>query len=120
MGGDFMQPKPVKIYTAQYRYSGPDRLDITVKNGERIFAPTWNMVMSFKNGQLNKRAYIKQYYALMRRSYKRNKNRWLDVLNRERVVLTCYCGSGEFCHRILLAKILGKLGGKYMGEIGGE
>ena len=36
------------VSTAHYRYSGPDRLDITVKGRSedgKIFAPTWKMVM---------------------------------------------------------------------------
>ena len=41
------------LYTAQYRYPGMDRLDITVKGQDRFgkfFAPTWNMVSGFKKG----------------------------------------------------------------------
>lgn len=37
--------------TAQYRYSGNDRLDITVKGNDpigKIFAPTWEMVRLYK------------------------------------------------------------------------
>lgn len=35
------------IWTAQYQYPGPHRLDITVKGQDpigRLFAPTWDMV----------------------------------------------------------------------------
>jgi hypothetical protein len=41
------------LYTARYRYSGNDRLDITVKGKDpigRIFAPSRKMVMGSKEG----------------------------------------------------------------------
>lgn len=38
----------LKIYTSQYRYSGKNRLDITVKSGNKIFTPTWNIVVNSK------------------------------------------------------------------------
>jgi len=107
----------LEVYTAQYRYSGPNRLDITVKTGNPVFAPTWDMVKAFKAGALSEEKYTGQYIQLMRDSYRENKKEWLDLLDRERVVLVCFCKSGEFCHRILLANILTKLGAKYCGEI---
>ena len=47
---------PLKFYTAQYRYKGEDRMDITVKGQDpigKMFAPTWAMVMGLKDGKLS-------------------------------------------------------------------
>jgi uncharacterized protein YeaO (DUF488 family) len=107
----------LKVYTSQYRYSGSDRLDITVKSGDKTFSPTWNMVMGHKNHSLPDESYIKRYTQLMRNSYKKNKDKWHNLLNRDRVTLVCFCRKGSFCHRLLLAKILVKLGADYCGEI---
>ena len=48
------------VWTAQYQYKGPDRLDITVKTGIKAFAPTWEMVMKSKQGKLSEEEYTEQ------------------------------------------------------------
>lgn len=107
----------VEIWTAHINIDDPDRLNTTVKSGEKTFAPTWDMVMGHKRRILSDEEYTKKYIELMRKSLKENPQRWQEVLSMKRVVLVCYCQEGKFCHRILLAKILQKCGGKYMGEI---
>ncbi len=109
----------MKIYTAQYEYSGDDRLDITVKGKDpigKLFAPTWKMVMGSKEGNISWNEYKVMYKELMRKSYRQNKDIWNEVLNRDEVTLVCFCESGTSCHRYLLANIFPKLGAKYMGE----
>ncbi len=107
----------LKVYTSHYSYPGENRLDITVKTGNKAFAPTWDMVHGFKGGLLNESDYIKEYYNLMRDSYRKNRHEWDSVLAMDEVVLVCFCGRNSFCHRYLLADILTKLGGRYEGEI---
>lgn len=105
----------VEIYTGQYKYCGPDRLDITVKGKDpigRIFAPTWAMVDEYKMFK-DEEKYTYAYRNLMRVSYRRHRDVWEEVLRRDRVVLVCFCKAGEFCHRVLLAGYLEKLGGRY-------
>lgn len=40
----------MKVFTSQYKYKGKNRFDITVKSGDKTFAPTWEMVMGYKKG----------------------------------------------------------------------
>lgn len=108
---------PVELYTAQIRYSGDDRLDITVKSGDGVFAPTWDMVMGHKNHFISDDEYKKKHIELMRMSRKNNPLRWQEIMNKEKIVLTCYCSAGKFCHRILLAKMLEMIGATYKGEL---
>ena len=107
----------VKVYTSQYRYNGPNRLDITVKSGDKTFAPTWDMVWKHKRGEITDEEYTKMYYDLMRKSYRSHRKRWEEVLHMKRVVFVCFCKPGAFCHRRLLAEIFVKLGASYEGEI---
>lgn len=108
----------VDIYTSQYRYTGDDRIDTTVKTSDGVFAPTWDMVMRHKKGQLSDEQYIRQYYQLMQKSYINNRSVWEEILRRERVTFVCFCKAGDFCHRKVLAKIFQKqLGAAYKGEI---
>ena len=107
---------PLQVYTAQFSYKGANRLDVTVK-GKSPFAPTWKMVMDYKNKIITAEEYTKMYNDLMNKSYKNNRVEWDDLLARESVTLVCYCPSYKFCHRLLLAKRLVELGATYKGEI---
>ena len=105
------------ILAEQYKYDGINRLDITVKTGLQMFAPTWDMVMDYKNGKTTREQYSNLYYKKMRKSYKIYRPEWNWLLNQEEIVLVCFCKPGDFCHRVLLAEILVKLGAEYVGEI---
>ena len=114
---EIQKPK-LKVYTSTvYGYSGADKLDISVKSGTELFAPTWDMVIGLKEGRITEKEYIHKYVELMRQSYINNKSKWDSHLSKQRIVLCCYCKPGEYCHRITLAKILANLGAEYLGEI---
>ena len=89
-------------------------LDVTVKSARpenRVFAPTWEMVMGVKDGRLAWHEYVARYRALLR-------GRWDDPASRRQLVATaltavrtdvtilCYCPSPVHCHRSLLAEVL--------------
>lgn len=101
------------LYTAQIgKYKGPDAYDITVKSGDHTFAPTWDLVLSWKQGLIEWTTYAQQYRQLMLESYKRNPDAWRKMLHKGILTLLCYCRVGENCHRYLLAEFLRKLGEK--------
>ena len=122
------------VWTAQYRYNGPDRLDITVKSGGGIgkaFAPTWQMVMEYKNGQKVKAPnpetyrtmmkqlqdnYTRMYEQMMRESLANNRMAWDWLLSQRNITLVCFCPAGEFCHRVILARDILKGAVDYKGE----
>jgi hypothetical protein len=115
----------VNIYTAQYNYKGPDRVDITVKGDEypgNWLAPTWAMVRGLQAGKITQWDYTVQYFSLLiNRALKQNdwsRNAIHDLLtNRSDITLVCYCPSVEFCHRILAARLFENWGdGRYIGE----
>ena len=116
----------LKIYTAQYKYNGPDRQDITIKGNQypgNILAPTWEMVRAFNAQKLTQWDYTIKYYSLIaNRLYWKSANT-VKALTRltqpglEVITLVCFCPPMEFCHRILAARMLEEMGlGKYMGE----
>lgn len=110
----------MKLYTSQYHYSGPDRLDITVKGNDPFghhFAPSHSLLMGYHGGHLNSSDYILEYNKQMILLIERSPELFSDLLSRERVVLVCFCNSKEFCHRYLLATILEHMGAEYCGEI---
>lgn len=77
-------------------------LDITVKSGDPVFAPTWEMVLEYKSGRLSEMEYTRLYSEMMRKSWTINRSRWLEVCQMEQVAISCYCTNGIFCHRHLL------------------
>lgn len=106
------------VYTAPINYDGEKKaLDITVKTGDEVFAPTWKMVMKTKQGKMTWEEYKSKYRQLMRKSYRENFERWQEILSQEEIVLLCYCQSPQHCHRRLLAEMLVEAGASYEREI---
>jgi len=101
------------LYTAQFRYSGPDRLDITVKSSNgalRIFAPTWKMVTDYKNHG-DKFFYTSMYNSLLLAAIEKHRNTFQHLHNKATegdATLVCYCPAENFCHRLLLAEFMYK------------
>ena len=81
--------------------------DVTVKSGDKLFAPTWDFLMEYKQ-DLDEEKYVSKYLPLMRESYKNNKDKWLELCSMDSVAIACYCKAGEFCHRHLIVDILEK------------
>ena len=101
------------LYTAQIRYPGNDRLDITVKSGSgtgKLFAPTWNMVMEFKHKDITEEEYTAQYYQLLIDRWNAGSapeiQKFVELVKALPVTVVCYCKSGDFCHRYLLKEWL--------------
>lgn len=97
-------------------------LDITVKSGDKVFAPTWELLMRYK-GDYDEVYYTKEYTRLMRESFKDHRQHWLELCNQDEVAIACYCKAGNFCHRYILVDFLRKvcesegIDFKYEGEI---
>lgn len=113
----------MEAWTAQYRYTGPYRLDVTVKGQDpigKLFAPTWDMVMKYKDSKQteeDKKAYIQKYHAVILNVIKNHRKAWDELLARKYVVVVCFCKAGEFCHRHLLMHYLQQYGAVCNGEI---
>lgn len=106
------------IYTAQYRYSGRDRLDITIKGNDpagRLYAPTWDMVKGIKDGTMSEESYTAEYYALLIERWRTGAKEMLKLIEivngtatmpERDITLVCFCPAYSFCHRYLLANFL--------------
>jgi hypothetical protein len=101
----------VRLTRAQIR-PGVRGVDVTVKSSKgfaRSFAPTWSMVMGYKNGTLSEAQYTEQYMKILD-AVSVEAWRWLyaQAVDGE-VVLLCYCrdldaqGRRVFCHTRLIA-----------------
>lgn len=106
----------LRVFTAQYGYSGEERMDTTVKTGETFVAPSWDIVLGHKKGKYTDEQYTEQYLAMLDMSMHLYPDQWIALLRRRKVVLVCFCGRECFCHRHILAMWLEKLGARYMGE----
>jgi hypothetical protein len=96
----------VKLSRAQIRPEVKG-VDVTVKSAKgfaRSFAPTWSMVMGYKNGILTEAQYTAQYRKILD-AVSVEAWRWLyaQAVNDE-VVLLCFCRDGQFCHTNLIIR----------------
>jgi len=80
----------LQIYTSQFRYSGIDRQDITIKSGNKAFSPTWGMVMGYKNKLITEEQYTIQYLQMLDESLRKNKSEWDKLLSMDEVTFVCY------------------------------
>ena len=105
------------LYTAQYRYPGKDRLDITVKGNDiagRLYAPTWDMVQDYKKHKISKERYAQLYYGLLIERWNESQDfcdstlRLVNLFGKtdRDMTLVCFCPAGTFCHRHLLIAFL--------------
>lgn len=108
---------PLVIKTAHVSCNAPDRLDVTVKSGDKTFAPSWDMVMRYKNNEIAAEEYLAAYNVMMQESWKKNKERWIEVASQDSVTLVCYCSRNSFCHRNRLAEMIAAVATKLGREV---
>ena len=77
---------------------------ITAKH-KSPFAPTWDMVKQHKAGTMSDEEYTDLYMKKMRALWKKDRSLFDEILDEPSVVLVCFCPTGKFCHRHLLANI---------------
>ena len=113
------------IYTAHYRYPGPDRIDITVKGNlmpGKVLAPDWDMVKGYQAGTIDQWTYTIKYFATITNRIMQIGDEWrlaLDIIGTTpgSITLVCFCKPQTFCHRVLAAQLLQEMSyGKYHGE----
>lgn len=93
------------LYTGRITYTGPDKLDVTVKGNHpfgKHFAPTWEMVRGYKAGHLSEGDYTKQYMDILDAIPEAIVKRLIKLAVVQDVTLCCYEEPGQFCHRHLL------------------
>lgn len=106
------------LYTAQYRYPGRDRMDITVKGNCKLYAPTWDMVRGFQHSRISQAEYTRMYYELIQQrwrddylDFRGSTLRLVDIICGGKngmpprdITLVCFCKADSFCHRYLLVR----------------
>ncbi len=106
------------VYTGRISLkSHPAAVDTTMKSSSGagwVFAPTKRLVFGHKAGQGDSRfqnwspltdaEYTAQYLDLLRGRFRQNPQAFRSLLEREEVILLCYCKAHAFCHRYILAE----------------
>jgi len=115
-----------QLWTAQFGYPGPHRMDITVMTKDPIgqyFAPTWEMVNKYKKATCDAKVaqdvYEDEYAMLMlsRLPEMVALRIWEQIADRPYIVLVCYCNARAFCHRHLAKDLMvSHIGATYIGE----
>jgi len=81
-------------------------IDTTAKSGEKagygFLAPSWDIVMGIKQGEITEEEYTHVYLRMLAQSRQRYPEKWATLLSLTKVAFACYCSSNKFCHRHLL------------------
>lgn len=122
--------RSLTVHSAQSRFRGAGRLDVTATTGGavgRVFAPSVAVTGALFEAQRAHRGGVPSevwehcrttYLSEMRRSYKLYRPVWSHLLAQPHVVLVCVCADAERCHRTLLRRdILPRLGARDGGEV---
>ena len=107
------------LFTAQYSYNGPDRVDITWK-ANTILSPTKALVYDYKYKGLTEDGYTLAFYHLLMDKMAMYPGMFQAAATHyaERdVTIVCYCAKGAFCHRHLAAQFMNHY---YNVPLGGE
>jgi uncharacterized protein YeaO (DUF488 family) len=100
------------IFTVQmglYRYARDMNIplvDITAKSGIKEFAPDWDFLLAYKNGEISVTEYTRRYHAKVIGNLEQDKTLWECFLHQPTIALACYCKAGDFCHRYLFTNLL--------------
>lgn len=135
----------LKVWTAPLAYKGDDRLNVSRRHNddrvglvfarsETILSPM--LVLRGLHAGLREKdidrehlkaiwvntwiLYREAYTHEMRRSFREHKQVWKELLGRSVVTLVCFCPTPGYCHRTVLAKILGAMKAEVCGERGQE
>lgn len=86
-------------------------LDVTAKSGKELgknFAPTWDMIVRYRQGKLTDSEYTKLYLNILSNI---NEQVYEDLYkygldNDNKINFICYCHDDKFCHTYLLMDFL--------------
>lgn len=104
----------MEIWTAQIsswrriRAFGIEIVDITAKSGFHWFAPEYENVMLYKNGQMSQEQYTELYLQKMRWSFRQYHANWALLKHKPDVAFVCFCRPDTFCHRHIFVGLLAK------------
>lgn len=87
------------------REKGIFLLDATVKSGNGVFAPSWEIVSAYKRGFMSPEEYTHHYRNKMEHSKIAFPWDWKVLEVHERLAIGCYCPADHFCHRHILTNV---------------
>jgi uncharacterized protein YeaO (DUF488 family) len=97
------------IQMARWRYAKFLEIpffDITVKSGNKLFAPSWDFLQDYRAGKITEAEYTVQYLAKVEPSIKTHPQEWAKFEGEHNIALACYCKPEDFCHRHIFAGLL--------------
>jgi hypothetical protein len=114
--------KPIQVWTAQmaqHRLAAEHNLrflDTTymtgVTAGNGAFAPSKEMVLAYKAGDLPAGEYVDLYRERLALSQQNEPEKWKSLLaDPAPLVVACYCAEGTFCHRHPFVDVLEEYAG---------
>lgn len=70
--------------------------------------PQWNMVTAYRYKGMSEQEYTRLYFKLLSDRWEAVRP-WLKSLDpAEDITLLCWCREGQFCHRKLISRVIGR------------
>lgn len=102
----------LELYTVQIarwrlaKEKGISLIDTTVKSSHKsgygFLAPSWDIVMGIKRGEISESEYTTAYLGMLEVSQVQHPEKWETLLTLPNIAFACFCSSNVFCHRHLL------------------
>lgn len=105
----------VEVYTIQMarwrvlKNTGIEIIDITLKSGDRRFAPDSQLFNDYRYNGLSDQDYKDRFTNLMRQRYRQDPYLFDELLGRDKIALACFCGGDKPCHRYLVEDMMSKV-----------
>lgn len=102
----------MEVYTYQLsniskvRAMGIPYMDTTIKSGDWMLAPTWQLLCAYKYNGMSDEDYTEAYNTLLELRLVEHPEYFDELFNMDVLAVGCYCRPGKFCHRHLLVKFL--------------
>ena len=86
---------------------GIELIDITVKSGDKLFAPESSVLWAYKAGEVSEDEYTRLYLNKLRDASRASPEAFKMFLSQDGpVAVGCYCRAGIFCHRHLFVQFM--------------
>lgn len=120
----------MKLYTvamSQWRKAKAQDIalyDITVKSGNKLYAPADAVLWAYKRGEVSDEEYTRLYREKLAQGFVERPDDFEAFLHQSGpLAVACYCRAGTFCHRHLFITFMqtvaedNEIPFEYLGEI---
>ncbi len=106
------------VFIADSSYTDDDCIDVSFHGGHYAFTPPKHLLFDYRLGRINAQQLEDACFEFLEGSFVQYQYIWDEILDRDRLVLTCSCNADDdSCHRHVIIRFLKKFGVVYKGKL---